>query len=78
MPIYKYKSLEEAEKHLQQLLPADPLVRLKRLQEIVNFLKPPQRIERGVFRFSTLAEANAHRNSTLEQDPTASADGVNE
>ncbi len=68
MPIYKYKSLEEAEKHLQQLLPADPLVRLQRLQEFVNFFKPSQRIQRGVFKFLTLAEANAHRNTTLEHD----------
>ena len=66
MPVYKYKSFEEAEKHLQRLLPADPLLRLQRLQELVNFLKPPQKIHRGVFRFSTHAEANAHRNAAFE------------
>ena len=66
MPVYKYKSFEEAEKHLQQLLPADPLVRLQRLQEMITVLKPPRKIQRGVFRFKSLTEANEHRKAVYD------------
>ncbi len=65
MPVYKYRSLEEAERHLHQLLPADPLVRLQRLEEMLSPLLPPKKIVRGIFRFKTLAEANAHRKAVL-------------
>ncbi len=66
MPVYKYKSLEEAEKHLRELLPSDPLVRLRNLEELLSVLQPPKRIARGVFRFKTLAEANRHRKAIFD------------
>ena len=65
MPVYKYRSLEEAEKHLQELLPADPLVRLRQLEELLSALLPPKPIARGIFRFKTMEEANAHRKQVL-------------
>ena len=65
MPIYKYRSLEEAEAHLNQLLPADPLLRLKRLEKLLIGLKPRPAIQRGLFKFKTLEEANQHRINTM-------------
>lgn len=64
MPIYKYRSLEEAEKHLKQLQPIDPLELLSNLQEMVFALKPPGKIQKGIFKFKTLEEANKHREET--------------
>lgn len=61
MPIYKYRSLEEAEKHLKKLQPSDPLQLLSDLQDLVFTLKPPRKIQRGIFKFKTLEEANKHR-----------------
>lgn len=71
MPIYKYRSFEEAEKHLHKLLPADPLVRLRRLQEITALLSPPKQIPRGIFRFKSLTEANAHRKAVFDGDKSS-------
>ena len=65
MPIYKYRSLEEAEAHLNQLLPADPLLRLKRLEKLLIGLKPRPAIQRGLFKFKTLEEANQHRKDII-------------
>ncbi|MCG3119895.1 MAG: hypothetical protein ALAOOOJD_02448 [bacterium] len=64
MPIYKYRSLQQAEAHLQELLPADPLLRLKRLEKLLAGLRPPIVIQRGLFKFRTLEEANQHRQAT--------------
>ncbi len=61
MPVYKYRSLEEAERHLRELLPKDPLVRFAAVADLVSVLKPHKRITRGIFRFKSLAEANEHR-----------------
>ena len=61
MPIYKYRSLEEAEEHLKKLQPKDPLQLLSDLQDMVFALKPPKNIKRGIFKFRTLEEANKHR-----------------
>ncbi|NUO78971.1 hypothetical protein HUU05_02765 [candidate division KSB1 bacterium] len=61
MPLYKYRSLEEAERHLHQLLPQDPLIRFMEVDELVSALKPRKKIARGIFRFKSLAEANEHR-----------------
>ena len=61
MPLYKYRSFQEAEAHLQELLPADPLVRLKRLEKLLVGLKPRMPIQRGLFKFKTMEEANHHR-----------------
>lgn len=64
MPLYKYKSLEEAEQHLRQLQSKDPLQRLSDLQDLVYTLRPPRKIQRGIFKFRTLEEANQHRQAT--------------
>lgn len=64
MPIYKYKSLEEAEKHLQKLQPSDPLELLSALQDMVYSLIPHGKIQRGVFKFKSIEEANKHREET--------------
>ncbi len=61
MPIYKYRSLEEAEEHLKKLQPKDPLQLLSDLQDMVFALKPPKKIRHGIFKFRTLEEANKHR-----------------
>ncbi len=61
MPVYKYRSFEEAEEHLKKLLPTDPLERLRQLERIIIVLKPPRKIQRGIFKFRTLEEANEHR-----------------
>jgi len=61
MPLYKYCSFQEAEAHLQELLPADPLVRLKRLEKLLVGLKPRRPIQRGLLKFKTMEEANHHR-----------------
>jgi len=61
MPIYKYRSLEEAEEHLKKLQPKDPLQLLSDLQDMVFALKPPKKIKRGIFKFRTLEQANKHR-----------------
>jgi hypothetical protein len=70
MPIYKYRSLQEAEAHLNQLLPADPLERLKRLEKLLVGLRPTPVIQRGLFKFKTLEEANLHRQNTTSQANT--------
>jgi hypothetical protein len=61
MPVYKYRSFKESEEHLKKLLPSDPLVRAAKLEEILKQLKPTRPIQRGVFKFKTLEEANRHR-----------------
>lgn len=61
MAVYKYHSLEEAEKHLHELLPSDPLERLLKLETLLESLTPPKRIKRGIFKFKTIEEANLHR-----------------
>ena len=65
MPIYKYQSFEDAEKHLDKLLPVDPIDRLVRLQNMLAGILPPNsiKIQRGIFKFKTLEEANRHRQS---------------
>lgn len=64
MPIYKYRSLEEAEKHLEKLLPADPITRLRRLEIFLVGLRPPKPVQRGIFKFKTLEAAAEHRRKT--------------
>lgn len=61
MPVFKYKTHEEAEQHLDELLPSNPLKRLARLHEINDAIRPPSKIEKGVFYFKTIQEANEHR-----------------
>ncbi len=60
MPIYKYRTLEEAEKHLQELTP-DPWARLSKAMKLSRTLRPRKPVGRGVIKFKTLEEANRHR-----------------
>ncbi|NUM79147.1 hypothetical protein HUU40_32720 [candidate division KSB1 bacterium] len=64
MPIYKYKSFAEAEQHLKELQSRDPLRRLSDLQDLFYALKPPGKVQRGLFKFKTLEEADEHRRRT--------------
>lgn len=64
MPVYKYKSLEEAEAHLKELMPKDPLQLLSDLQDMVYTLKPPGKAQRGLFRFKDFQQANKHKEKT--------------
>lgn len=61
MPVYKYRSFEEASEHLKKLTPVDPFERLTKLEKIIKGLKPPKKIQRGIFKFKTLEQANKHR-----------------
>ncbi|NIT60296.1 MAG: hypothetical protein GWN00_30030 [Aliifodinibius sp.] len=65
MPVYKYQSLEAAEKHLRHLLPSDPIERLLNLETLLESLTPHKEIQRGIFKFKTIEEANNHRQKTL-------------
>lgn len=61
MPVYKYRSFQEAEEHLNTLLSDDPLERVRRLESMLKLIRPPKKIQRGIFKFKTLEEANLHR-----------------
>lgn len=61
MPVYKYKSFQDAREHLKELQPPYPLRRLSNLQELLYALKPQKPCQRGIFKFKTLEEANKHR-----------------
>lgn len=61
MPVYKYKSFEEARVHLAKLQSADPLERLARLERLLKNMQHRRKVERGIRRFKSLDEANAHR-----------------
>lgn len=65
MPIYKYKSLEAAEQHLKKLQSQDPFQRLSDLQNLIFALQSPGKIQRGLFKFKTLEEADQHRRNTI-------------
>jgi hypothetical protein len=67
MPVYKYRTFEEAEEHLEQLLPTDPLQRLSKLGVLLKALIPSKKIQRGIFKFKTIKEANQHRESTANR-----------
>ncbi len=62
MPVYKYKSFEDAREHLLELQPSHPLERLSNLQALLYALKPQKTCQQGIFKFKTFAEANKHRN----------------
>ena len=64
MPVIKYKSFEEAQKHLSRLLPDDPIKRLLRMQEFINRFRSHQKVDRGIFKFKTISEANKHRGNS--------------
>lgn len=64
MPVYKYRSLEEAEIHLRKLMPKDPLQLVSDLQDLVYTLTPPGHAQRGLFKFKDFEEANQHQERT--------------
>ncbi|MDZ7289443.1 MAG: hypothetical protein ONB44_21910 [candidate division KSB1 bacterium] len=65
MPVYKYRSFHEARAHLAKLQAPDPLEKLARLEAFIRTLQPRKKLERGIFRFKTLEEANLHRKNSL-------------
>ncbi len=61
MPVYKFKTFEDAERALWTLNPDDEYYRRVRgLFEIAFRLAPPK-CRRGIFRFSSIEEANEFR-----------------
>ena len=66
MPVYKYRTLEEAEEALYQLSRDEGYwKRLRRLWELALRLRPVT-CPRGVFRFRTLEEAQEWRRITTD------------
>ena len=61
MPVYKFRTFEEAERALWNLRPDKQYYhRVKELWNFANQLNPIV-YPRGVFKFKTLEEANRHR-----------------
>ena len=61
MPVYKFKSFEEAQVALWTFKPDQVYYRrLSQLWDLAATLCPP-RFPHGIFKFRTMAEANAHR-----------------
>jgi hypothetical protein len=61
MPVYKYKTFEEAEQALWNFHSDER--HFERVKQLWNFAKTvcPIRYPRGIFKFKTIEEANAHR-----------------
>ncbi len=61
MPVYKYKTFEDAEKALWCFNPDKEY--FKRVAELWNFANKlnPVKYPKGIFKFKTLEEANRHR-----------------
>lgn len=63
MPIYKYKSFEEAEKALWNIKPdANYFERVSELWEFADKLNPIK-YPQGIFKFKTIEQANQHRDA---------------
>ncbi len=63
MPVYKFKTCEEAERALWNFHPDERhFERVKKLWNFANELSPI-RYPRGIFKFKTIEEANAHRDA---------------
>lgn len=63
MPVYKYKTFQEAQAHLSELQQdLSPIERLAILQNLRYAIKPQRPCQRGVFKFRTFEEAEKHRN----------------
>lgn len=61
MPVFKYKSFEEAERALWNFNPDKKyLKQVSDLFELANRLNPIK-YPRGIFKFKTIEEANRHR-----------------
>ena len=63
MPVYKFKTFEEAEDALWNFHPDERY--FERVKELWNFADRlcPIRYPRGIFKFRTIEEANAHRDA---------------
>ncbi|MBN2091163.1 hypothetical protein JW964_16240 [candidate division KSB1 bacterium] len=61
MPVFKYKTFEEAERALWNFKPDEAY--FKRVAELWDFANQlnPIRYPRGIFKFKTIEEANRHR-----------------
>jgi hypothetical protein len=61
MPVFKYKTFEEAERALWNFKPDENY--FKRVAELWDFANQlnPIRYPRGIFKFKTIEEANRHR-----------------
>jgi hypothetical protein len=61
MPVYKYKTFEEAEQALWNFHSDEG--HFERVKKLWNFANQicPIRYPRGIFKFKTIEEANAHR-----------------
>ena len=68
MPVYKYKTPEQAERHLKELQPKDPLERLSIQFDLLSVLKSPRKFQRGIFKFKCIEEANRHREMLEQSD----------
>lgn len=65
MPVYKYKTFEEAEKALWNFEPDEAYFeRVRQLFALAQQLNPV-RCPRGVFKFKTIEEANKHRDESI-------------
>jgi hypothetical protein len=63
MPVYKFNSLEEAEKALWTFSPDDKYYqRLSQFFELATTIKP-LKYPLGVFKYKTFAEANSQKNA---------------
>lgn len=61
MPVYKYKTFEEAERALWNFHPDEAYFKqVSDLWEFANTLNPI-RYPRGIFKFKNIEEANKHR-----------------
>jgi len=61
MPIYKYKTFEEAERALWNFHPDEAYFeKVAELREVANKLSPIK-YPKGIFKFKNIEEANKHR-----------------
>ena len=65
MPVFKYKSFEEAREALWKIKPDTNLKSLSILWDIALFLNPHTKCQRGVFKFKSLEKAQRHRKKTI-------------
>ncbi len=62
--IYKYKTFQDAQTHLDELLPKDPLEVLSRTWELAEGLHSRKNVQRGILKFKTIQEANKHKETS--------------
>lgn len=64
MPVYKYKSFEEARQALWKINPDESLESLSKLWDLAGLLIRDRKFHRGVLKFKSLEEANKHRQNS--------------